>query len=164
MHKPAPANQAPLDDLRKSSKIETFLGDHQPHTATTKDFGSKKGFRRGWCTNCQNLREQQNAYHPQDCTGDVHHGFCGGGARIAGFEFFPVHPSLSSRLMQKCAKLVLKHFRDLRVAYPQHCAKVARTQLLRNSCTNIGSRAQFFHNFARTKSKVHSFPGVIAFQ
>ena len=54
-----------------------FLGDHQPYTATTKDFGSKKGFRRGWCTNCQNLREQQNVYHPQDGTGDVHHGFVG---------------------------------------------------------------------------------------
>ena len=53
------------------------LRDHQPCTATTKDFGSKKGFRRGWCTNSQNLREQQNVYHPQDCTGDVHHGFCG---------------------------------------------------------------------------------------
>ena len=34
----------------------------------------------------ENLREQQNVYHPQDCTGDVHHGFCGGGARIVGFE------------------------------------------------------------------------------
>ena len=36
--------------------------------------------------NCKNLREQQNVYHPQDCTGDVHHRFCGGGARIVGFE------------------------------------------------------------------------------
>ena len=69
-----------------SSLLEEMIGDHQPHTATTKDFGSKKGFQRGWCTNCQNLREQQNVYHPQDCTGDVHHGFCGGGARIVGFE------------------------------------------------------------------------------
>ena len=59
----------------------SHLGDHQPYTATTKNFGSKKGFRRGWCTNCQNLREQQNMHHPQDCTGDVHHGFCGRGAR-----------------------------------------------------------------------------------
>ena len=41
--------------------------------------GIKKGFQRGWCTNCQNLREQQNVYHPQDCTGDVHHGFFWGG-------------------------------------------------------------------------------------
>ena len=24
---------------------------------------------------------------PQDCTGDVHHGFCGGGAQIVGFDF-----------------------------------------------------------------------------
>ena len=46
----------------------------------------KKKVSKGWCTNCQNLREQQNVYHPQDCTGDVHHGFCGGGARIVGFE------------------------------------------------------------------------------
>ena len=65
-----------------------FLGDRQPYTATTKDFGSKKGVQRGWCTKCQNLREQQNVYHPQDYTGDVHHAFCGGGARIAGFDFF----------------------------------------------------------------------------
>ena len=51
-----------------------------------KTSDKKKGFHRGWCTNCQNLREQQNVYHPQDCTGDVHHGFCGGGARIMGFD------------------------------------------------------------------------------
>ena len=25
-------------------------------------------------------------HHPQDCTGDVHHGFCGGGAQIVGFD------------------------------------------------------------------------------
>ena len=62
------------------------VGDHQPYTATTKDFGSKREFQRGWCTDCQNLREQQDVYHPQDCTGDVHHGFCGGGAWIVGFE------------------------------------------------------------------------------
>ena len=62
------------------------MGDHQPYTITTKDFGSKKGFQMGWCTNCQNLREQQNVYHPQDYNGDVHHGFCGGGARIVGFD------------------------------------------------------------------------------
>ena len=43
----------------------TICGHH-------KDFGSKKGFERGWCTNCRNLREQQYVYHPQDCTGDVH--------------------------------------------------------------------------------------------
>ena len=38
------------------------LGDHQPYTATTRDFGSKKGFQRGWCTNCQNLRENSKIY------------------------------------------------------------------------------------------------------
>ena len=32
------------------------------------------------------IREQQNKYHSQDCTGDVHRGFCGGGARVVGFE------------------------------------------------------------------------------
>ena len=46
----------------------------------------KKGISRGWCTNCQNLGEQQDVYHPQDCTGDVHHGFYGGGARIVGLD------------------------------------------------------------------------------
>ena len=30
---------------------------------------------------CQSLREQQNVYHPEDCTRDVHHGVCGRGAR-----------------------------------------------------------------------------------
>ena len=25
-------------------------------------------------------------YHHQDCTGDVHHGFCGRAARIVGFD------------------------------------------------------------------------------
>ena len=28
----------------------------------------------------------QNVYHPQDSPGDVHHGFCGGGARNVGFD------------------------------------------------------------------------------
>ena len=26
----------------------------------------KNGIQRGWCTNRQNIREQQNVYHPQD--------------------------------------------------------------------------------------------------
>ena len=34
------------------------------------------------------LREQQNVYDSQDCTGAVHHGFCEGCARIVGFDFF----------------------------------------------------------------------------
>ena len=38
-----------------------------------------------------NLREEQKIHHPQDCTGNVHHGFCGGGARIVGFD--PTPPS-----------------------------------------------------------------------
>ena len=69
-----------------SPKRKGRIGDHQPYTATTNHFGSKKGFQRGWCMNCQNLREQQHVYHHQDYTGDVHHGVCGGGARIVGFE------------------------------------------------------------------------------
>ena len=76
-------------DWNFQARMKISIGDHQPYTATTKDFRSKTGFRRGWCTNCQNLREQQNGYHPQDCTGDVHHCFCGGGAWIAGFDFKP---------------------------------------------------------------------------
>ena len=35
---------------------------------------------------CQNLREQQSDHHPQNPTCDVHQDFCGGGARIVGFE------------------------------------------------------------------------------
>ena len=54
---------------------QTYIGDHQPYTATTKDL--KKEFPRGWCTNCQNLREQQNIYHPQDCTGQFIMAFVG---------------------------------------------------------------------------------------
>ena len=61
------------------------LGDHQPYTATHKRLRIIKGFQTGG-VRCQNLREQQNVYHPQDCTGGVHHGFCGGGARIVGFD------------------------------------------------------------------------------
>ena len=61
--------------LGGSSSYE--IGDHQLYTATQIDFGSKKRFQRGWCTNCQNLREQQNVNHPQDCTGDVYHSFVG---------------------------------------------------------------------------------------
>ena len=31
-------------------------------------------------------RAAKYTHHPQDCTGNVHHGFCGGGARIVGIE------------------------------------------------------------------------------
>ena len=41
---------------------------------------------RGWCTNCQNLREQQNIHHPQDCNCTAQHGLCGGGVQIVGFD------------------------------------------------------------------------------
>ena len=63
-----------------------FCGGGVWISGSEKCFRSKRGIFEGWCTNCQNLREQQNVYHPQDCTGSVHHGFCGGGARIVGFE------------------------------------------------------------------------------
>ena len=39
------------------------ISDHQPCTTTTK--GSEKGILRGWFTNCQNLREQQDMHHPR---------------------------------------------------------------------------------------------------
>ena len=43
--------------------------------------GMYKSNFKGWRTNCQ-----QNIPHPYSCTGDVHHGFCGGGARIVGLD------------------------------------------------------------------------------
>ena len=70
----------------KKSKAASIVGDHQQYTTTTKDFRSKRGILEGWCTNCQNLRQQQNIHQPQGCTGDVHHGFCGGGGRIVGYD------------------------------------------------------------------------------
>ena len=63
------------------------IGDHQPHATSTNGFRSKSGILGGWCSNCQNLREEQNIHHPQDCTSDVQDGFCGGGVRIVGFNF-----------------------------------------------------------------------------
>ena len=30
--------------------------------------------------------EEQHIHYSWDCTGDVHHGVCGGGARIVGFD------------------------------------------------------------------------------
>ena len=59
------SGRPPPNTPRHASQNADFLGDHQPYTATTNDFGSKKVFQRGWCTNCQNLREQQNVYHPR---------------------------------------------------------------------------------------------------
>ena len=40
-------------------------------------------FGGGWCANCRNLRERQNTHHPQFCTHDVDHRFCGGGEWIS---------------------------------------------------------------------------------
>ena len=65
----------------------------------------KKRIQRGWCTNCQNLKEQQNVYHPQDYTGDVHHGFCGGGVRIAGLKNLHCPDALFSRKRQESVKI-----------------------------------------------------------
>ena len=104
------------------------LGDHQPYTATTKDCGSKKGFQRGWCTNCQNPREQQNVYHPQDCTGDVHHGFYGGGARIVGFDNWGsctngVGPECTKKSYSQSLANFVTNFHSLRIS-------AARTRFL----------------------------------
>ena len=62
------------------------IGDLQPYTVTTKGLSSWSGIFRGCCTNWKNLREQQNIHHPQDCTSDLHHDFCRGGARIVRFD------------------------------------------------------------------------------
>ena len=42
------------------------VGDHQPETTPTEGFRSKSlsGILRVWCTNCQNLREEQHKHHP----------------------------------------------------------------------------------------------------
>ena len=76
----------PLKPLEKKGKTLT-IGDHQPYTATTKDFGSKKGFQQGVVYELSEpKRTAKCIYHHQDCTGDVLRGFCGGGAQIVGFE------------------------------------------------------------------------------
>ena len=75
-------------------------------------------------------------------------------------------------IQEKCAKLVQKHFRDLRVISPQNCVKIVRAQLLHNFCAKNGARAQFLHNFSeppatqagwvlRTISAQFSQPGAI---
>ena len=75
-------------------------------------------------------------------------------------------------IQEKCAKLVQKHFRDLRVISPQNCVKIVRAQLLHNFCAKNGAHAQFLHNFSeppatqagcvlRTISAQLSQPGAI---
>ena len=70
--------------------------------------------------------------------------FWGGGGGSADFIFMGARIFLK----EKCAKLVQKHFRDLRVISPQNCVKIVRAQLLHNFCAKKwGSRtifAQFF--------------------
>ena len=39
-----------------------FIRDHQTCTTPTEAFDLEMMLSRGWCTNCQNLREQQNMY------------------------------------------------------------------------------------------------------
>ena len=65
---------------------------------------AENGIFGRWCTNCKNLREQQNSHHPQDCNGDVQYGFYGGGARIVGLEF-PKDP-----VILKKSTLILIHY------------------------------------------------------
>ena len=61
-------------------------------------------------------------------------------------------------ILEKCAKFVQKHFRDLRVSSPQNCVTIfgAKMGLTHNFCTiflsTLGLRlgvscAQFLHNF-----------------
>ena len=55
---------------------EVILGPKEPPTIYHyhhKGLAVWKRYLRGWCTNCQNLREKQNTHHTQDCTGDVYH-------------------------------------------------------------------------------------------
>ena len=70
--------------VREVAGDKIQIGDLQPYTVTTKGLSSCSGIFRG--TNWQNLRQEQNIHHPQDCNSYVHHDFCGGGARIVRFE------------------------------------------------------------------------------
>ena len=60
----------------------------------------KKGISKGVVYELSEPKIQPNLHHPQDCTGDVLHGFCRGGARIVGFDIEihgrMVHESLQS--------------------------------------------------------------------
>ena len=80
------------------------LGDGRlsiSYATPTKGFRSESGIFRGWCTNCHNLREQQDFHHPQDRRGDVQHGFCGCGARIVGLEERSTAMDSDANLLQK---------------------------------------------------------------
>ena len=46
----------------------------------------KKGISKGVVYELSEPKRTAKCIPPPDCTGDVHHGFCGGGARIVGFD------------------------------------------------------------------------------
>ena len=71
--------------LKSETSTMAPLGDHQPYTTPQRTSSLKMVFSGGGGTDCQDLREQQNIHHPQDCTGDVQNEFCGGGVRIVEF-------------------------------------------------------------------------------
>ena len=53
-----------MRDVSASVRQNAVLGDHQPCVIPTKKLSiSKSSIFRGWCTNSQNLTEQQNVHH-----------------------------------------------------------------------------------------------------
>ena len=58
---------------------------HTPHPQKASDL--KVVFSRGWCTNCENLKEQQNKHYPRIASAMFSVAFCGGGARIVKLAF-----------------------------------------------------------------------------
>ena len=72
--------------------ISTVLWVHQqlPQSTVSQAFPSNKSYEsKAGCNRTPATVlwvPLKNVYHPQDCTGDIHHGFCGGGARIVGFD------------------------------------------------------------------------------
>ena len=68
--------------MRKCSpSIRCKLGTTS-HISPPQHVSDLKRSFEGWCTNYQNLREQQHIHHSQDCTGNVHHGFRAGGVAL----------------------------------------------------------------------------------
>ena len=75
--------KVPLYNRRGPRALEVGTTNHIP--SPQRAFDSKEVFSRGWCTNCQNLREQlEKIHHPQDYTGDVRRGFCLGSCADCG--------------------------------------------------------------------------------
>ena len=77
-----------LNPLSIARNFQPWLGDQQTSTTPTQASDLNVIFSRGWCTNCQNLREHQN-FSPQ--TGERQRGvqisvsFAGGG--VHNIEF-----------------------------------------------------------------------------